>query len=292
MNSQREVIYTRRRNALYGERIDVDLKNMITDYADVVAAGRGSDFEEFKYDLMRQLSIEPNFDEAFFKGASDNQIADKIAEGIREMISRRTEVMIKQAWPIIDHLHNNQTQYINMALPITDGTKGLNLVVNLKRAYESEGREITRALAKSVTLAMIDEHWKEHLREMDDLKQSVQNASYEQKDPLLIYKFESFNLFKSVLEKISRDVISILVRAQIPFRQSEEGKAPNINVREQPARRKTDMSNMQTSRSELSTNSGEPKSNAPVHVEKKVGRNDPCPCGSGKKYKNCHGREA
>ncbi|MBR7158019.1 MAG: SEC-C domain-containing protein, partial [Bacteroidales bacterium] len=256
------------------------------------AAGRGNDFEEFKYDLMRQLSIEPNFDEAFFKSASDNQIADKIAEGIREMIARRTEVMIKQAWPIIDHVYKNQTQYINMALPITDGAKGLNLVINLKRAYESEGKEITRALAKSVTLAMIDEHWKEHLREMDDLKQSVQNASYEQKDPLLIYKFESFNLFKSVLEKISRDVISVLVRAHIPFRQSEEGAAPNLNLREQPARRKSDMSNMQTSRSELSTNSGEPKSNAPVHVEKKVGRNDPCPCGSGKKYKNCHGREA
>ena len=265
---------------------------MITDYADVVAAGRGNDFEEFKYDLMRQLSIEPNFDEAFFKSASDNQIADKIAEGIREMIARRTEVMIKQAWPIIDHVYKNQTQYINMALPITDGAKGLNLVINLKRAYESEGKEITRALAESVTLAMIDEHWKEHLREMDDLKQSVQNASYEQKDPLLIYKFESFNLFKSVLEKISRDAISVLVRAHIPFRQSEEGAAPNLNLREQPARRKSDMSNMQTSRSELSTNSGEPKSNAPVHVEKKVGRNDPCPCGSGKKYKNCHGREA
>ena len=280
MNSQREVIYTRRRNALYGERIDVDLKNMI------------NDFEEFKYDLMRQLSIEPNFDEAFFKSASDTQLADKIADGIREMIARRTEVMIKQAWPIIEHLYTTQTQYINMALPITDGTKGLNLVINLKRAYESEGKEITRALAKSVTLAMIDEHWKEHLREMDDLKQSVQNASYEQKDPLLIYKFESFNLFKGVLEKISRDVISVLVRAQIPFRQGEGGKTPNLNVREQPARKKTDMSNMQTSRSELSTNSGEPKSNAPVHVEKKVGRNDPCPCGSGKKYKNCHGREA
>jgi preprotein translocase subunit SecA len=292
MNSQREVIYTRRRNALYGERIDVDLKNMITDYADVVASGRGNDFEEFKYDLMRQLSIEPNFDEAFFKSATDNQLADKIADGIREMIARRTDVMIKQAWPIIEHLYTTQTQYINMALPITDGTKGLNLVINLKRAYESEGKEITRALAKSVTLAMIDEHWKEHLREMDDLKQSVQNASYEQKDPLLIYKFESFNLFKGVLEKISRDVISVLVRAQIPFRQSEEGKTPNLNVREQPARKKQDMSSMQTSRSELSTNSGEPKSNAPVHVEKKVGRNDPCPCGSGKKYKNCHGREA
>ena len=288
MNSQREVIYTRRKNALYGERIDVDLKNMITDYADVMASTRGNDFEEFSYELIRQISMEPNFDAAFFKDASDSSVADKIADGIREMIARRTEVMIKDAWPIIEHVYTTQTQYTNIAIPITDGVKGMNLIVNLKKAYESQGREISRALAKSVTLAMIDEHWKEHLREMDDLKQSVQNATYEQKDPLLIYKFESFNLFKGILEKISREVISILVRAYIPLRKNEE---PDINLREQQTRRKSAMDNMQTSRSELSTNSGEPKSNAPVHVEKKVGRNEPCPCGSGKKYKNCHGKE-
>ncbi len=288
MNSQREVIYTRRKNALYGERIDVDLKNMISDYADVVSSSRGNDFEEFSYELIRQISMEPNFDAEFFKGASNDAIADKISDGIREMIARRTEVMIKQAWPIIEHVYTTQSQYTNIAIPITDGVKGLNLIVNLKKAYETEGKEITRALAKSVTLAMIDEHWKEHLREMDELKQSVQNATYEQKDPLLIYKFESFNLFKGILEKISRDVISVLVRAYIPIKQNDN---PDINLREQQARRRTDMSKMQTSRSDLSTNGGEPKSNAPVRVEKKVGRNDPCPCGSGKKYKNCHGKE-
>ena len=288
MNSQREVIYTRRKNALYGERIDVDLKNMITDYADVMAATRGNDFEEFSYELIRQISMEPNFDATFFKEASDNAVADKIADGIRDMIARRTEVMTRQAWPIIEHVYKTQSQYTNIAIPITDGVKGMNLIVNLKKAYESEGKEIARALAKSVTLAMIDEHWKEHLREMDDLKQSVQNATYEQKDPLLIYKFESFNLFKGILEKISREVISILVRAYIPIKQNEE---PDINLREQQTRRKSAMNNMQTSRSELSTNSGERKSNAPVHVEKKVGRNEPCPCGSGKKFKNCHGKE-
>ena len=179
MNSQREVIYTRRKNALYGERIDVDLKNMISDYADVVSSSRGNDFEEFSYELIRQISMEPNFDAEFFKGASNDAIADKISDGIREMIARRTEVMIKQAWPIIEHVYTTQSQYTNIAIPITDGVKGLNLIVNLKKAYETEGKEITRALAKSVTLAMIDEHWKEHLREMDELKQSVQNATYE-----------------------------------------------------------------------------------------------------------------
>jgi preprotein translocase subunit SecA len=141
-------------------------------------------------------------------------------------------------------------------------------------------------LAKSVTLYTIDEHWKEHLREMDDLKQSVQNATYEQKDPLLIYKFESFNLFKKILEKISRDVIAFMSRVNIPLRRDED-----IPVREEQRKPRTDLSKMQLGRNDLSTNGGEPKSNGPIRVEKKVGRNDPCPCGSGKKYKNCHGKE-
>ncbi len=131
---------------------------------------------------------------------------------------------------------------------------------------------------------MIDEHWKEHLREMDELKQSVQNATYEQKDPL-IYKFESFELFKGVLDKVSKDVLSFLLKAHIPIRESQQ---PAVNVR-QEQRKKTDLSNMKTSRQDLIASSGEPKSQAPVHVEKKVGRNEPCPCGSGKKFKNCHG---
>jgi preprotein translocase subunit SecA len=160
----------------------------------------------------------------------------------------------------------------------------LTLSVDLKKAYESEGREIVRALSKTITLWQIDEHWKEHLRDMDDLKQSVQNATYEQKDPLLIYKFESFNLFSQMLEELNQDVLSFLLRAHIPLRDASE--APR--QAQQP--RKTDMSHMQTSRNDLVTNGGEPKSNAPVHVEKQVGRNDPCPCGSGKKFKNCHGK--
>ena len=189
--------------------------------------------------------------------------------------------------PLIKQIYETQSaRYQNIAFPVIDGIKGINLIVNLKKAYDSQGKEINRAVAKSVTLTMIDEQWKEHLREMDDLKQSVQNATYEQKDPLLIYKFESFNLFKSVLEKISRDVIAFMVRAQLPVRQN--GNEP---IKEQAERRRTDMSRMRTGRSDLATNAGEPKSNAPVRVEKKVGRNDPCPCGSGKKYKNCHGKD-
>ena len=288
MNSQREVIYNRRRNALYGERIEVDLKNMISDYSDILASSKDQyDFEDFSYEVIKNLSIEPNFNEEFFKGASHEAIAEKLSETIREAIHRRTEVMVNQVWPVIENIYNTQgAAYENIAIPISDGQKILQLVINLKKGYETKGMELYRALVKTVTLITIDEYWKEHLREMDDLKQSVQNATYEQKDPLLIYKFESFNLFKGVLEKVSRDVLAFLIRAHIALRQNTE----EIPLREESQRKKTDMSNMRTGRQDLVANSGEPKSNAPIHVEKKVGRNEPCPCGSGKKYKACHGK--
>ncbi|MEG0518559.1 MAG: preprotein translocase subunit SecA [Bacteroidales bacterium] len=290
MNSQREVIYSRRKNALYGERIEVDLKNMITDYSDVTASSKDTtDFEDFSFELIRQVSIEPDFDATFYKNATPDVICNKLIIAIKEVIARRTDVMVKQIWPIIEQVYTTQgAAYENIAIPISDGVKMLQLTVNLKKAYDTKGMELYRALSKTVTLMTIDDYWKEHLREMDDLKQSVQNATYEQKDPLLIYKFESFNLFKGIIEKISRDVLSFLVRAHIPLRQNNE----EIPVREDhSARKKTDLSNMRTSRSDLvAGGSGEPKSNAPVHVEKKIGRNDPCPCGSGKKYKTCHGK--
>ena len=288
MNSQREVIYTRRRNALYGERIDVDLKNMISDFSESFAENYfGGDYAAFSYELMRQLTMVPSISEAEFKDISKEALASKIEEDIKDLIARREENIIRQAMPYIKNIYETQSaRYQNIAFPIIDGMKGINLIVNLKKAYDSNGKEINRAIAKSVTLTMIDEQWKEHLREMDDLKQSVQNATYEQKDPLLIYKFESFNLFKEVLEKISRDVIAFMVRAQLPMKQNGDE-----TIREQSERRRTDMSRMQTGRRDLATNSGEPKSNAPVRVEKRVGRNDPCPCGSGKKYKNCHGKD-
>jgi preprotein translocase subunit SecA len=223
-----------------------------------------------------------------FKKASVDEVSDKVAEAIREVIARRADVMVKQAWPIIEQIYTTQgAAYENIAIPVSDGSKILQLVINLKKAYENQGMELYKAMAKSVTLIMIDEYWKEHLRDMDDLKQSVQNATYEQKDPLLIYKFESFNLFKGILEKISRDVLAFMTRAHIPLRHRDD----EIPVREQQQRKRTDLSRMQTSRNDLVTNGGEPKSNAPVHVEKRVGRNDPCPCGSGKKFKNCHGKE-
>lgn len=289
MNSQREVIYTRRRNALYGERVDVDVQNMITDYAEnLVSSHHGSsDFDEFTTDSIRSLSVETGIDREFFEKSNTAEVTEAYQKNIKEILKRRGDVLVQQSWPIVKQIYETQNAvYQNIAIPVSDGHKMMQMVVNLKKAYDTKGLELIRALNKSITLLMIDEHWKEHLRDMDDLKQSVQNATYEQKDPLLIYKFESFELFKGVLDKVSKDVLSFLLKAHIPLRENTQ--QPPVNVR-QENHKKTDLSNMRTSREDLSTSGGEAKSQGPVHVEKKVGRNDPCPCGSGKKYKNCHG---
>ncbi|MDR1225816.1 MAG: preprotein translocase subunit SecA [Prevotellaceae bacterium] len=290
MNSQREVIYARRRHALYGERIDVDMLNMVADYtATLVEQNHGNlSFEEFAMECIRLVGVEPNFDETAWKGESANTLIDKLEEHVMESYTRRMDALAKQAYPVIKNVFETQgSSYENMVVPITDGYKIFQIPVNLKKAYETEGTEVSRNLTKNVMLAMIDESWKDHLREMDDLKQAVHNASYEQKDPLLIYKLESYSLFSGMLEKINREVLSMLIKAQIPLR---ENNAPVRSV----APKRMDMSRMQTGRQELVATGGDgaPQKPTPVHVEKTVGRNDPCPCGSGKKFKNCHGKEA
>ena len=286
MNSQREVIYTKRRNALSGERVEIDVMNMMQDIAQIlVERADGMPYEDFSELVMMSLSIDLGFDEEFYNKAGDKAIVESLQKHMLEAYERRMDTMAQRAMPIVKKIYENQAAiYTNIAIPISDGRKMLTLSVDLKKAYESEGKEIARALSKTITLWQIDEKWKEHLRDMDDLKHSVQNATYEQKDPLLIYKFESFNLFSQMLEELNKDVLSFLLRSHIPLRDASE--AP----RHAPAQRKPDMSQLQTSRTDLVTNGGEAKSNAPVHVEKQVGRNDPCPCGSGKKYKNCHGK--
>jgi preprotein translocase subunit SecA len=179
--------------------------------------------------------------------------------------------------------------YENVVVPISDGVRVYQVVTNLKLTAESEGRELAKAYEKTVVLATIDDAWKEHLREMDELKQSVQNATYEQKDPLLIYKFESFELFKTMLTKVNKDVVSTLMKGHIPTQDPEQ-------VKEAQRKRQVDMSNMRTSKSDFSQYSStgggaqsKDQKTEPVRVDKKVGRNDLCPCGSGKKFKNCHG---
>jgi preprotein translocase subunit SecA len=287
MNSQREVIYTRRRNALYGERVDVDVANMMSDFAEsFVQQSEGTDYESFSIELIRQISIEPGFDREMFKGAHESELVEALSQQIQKLYARRAESLVAQAWPIMKNIYETQrATYENVVVPVGDGKRIYQVIVNIKKAYESKGKELIRAINKTINLVLIDEYWKEHLRDMDDLKQSVQNATYEQKDPLLIYKFESFKLFSEMLEKIAREVLSFLLKAHIPLRQNQDrlDKAGS-------ERSRTDLSNTQTSRPDLLTQSAEPRSNAPVHVEKQVGRNDPCPCGSGKKYKQWHGK--
>ena len=287
MNSQREVVYTKRRNALSGERVEIDVMNMMQDTAQLYAEkAQDMDYESFSEMVMTSLSIDLGFDQEYYAKSNPKDMAEKLHEHMLATYQRRMDTMLQRAFPIIKEVYEKQGAiYQNIAIPISDGRKIMTLSVNLKKAYESEGKEIARSLSKSITLWQIDDKWKEHLRDMDDLKQSVQNATYEQKDPLLIYKFESFNLFSEMLEELNRDVLSFLMRAFIPLRDASEAKAP---VPQQPRRNEAEQ--MQTSRTDLVTNSGEQKSKMPVHVEKQVGRNDPCPCGSGKKFKNCHGK--
>ena len=203
--------------------------------------------------------------------------------------------LCENAWPFIKNIAEN-TRYINVAFPITDGKKVLNVVVPVKKAYETHGRELQLSIEKGITLAIIDDLWKEHLRQLDDLRQSVQNAAYEQKDPLLIYKFESFKLFEQMLLNINREITSFLSRANLPLpdesqvREAQRPQAPQRGLR---AGRDNQFDRAaQQQQQAIDSSRQQPQRVMPVHVEKKVGRNDPCPCGSGKKYKNCHGRDA
>ena len=284
MNYQREAIYSRRRNAISGEKVEIDLQNMMKDTADLfVDRSKGLPFEEFEVSLMAQLSIDSGLDEATYEKAKPAEIADRLVEHMLEVYKRRMDALVERLYPIIKDVYEKQgSMYQNIAIPISDGRKQMTLSVNLERAYNSEGREIAKTLSKNIILYQIDEHWKEHLREMDDLKQSVQNASYEQKDPVVIYKLESYNLFASMLETLNQDVLSFLLKAFVPLQ--DRPQQPQRAVRP-----RTDMSRFQARHTDLSTN-GEQKANTPVKVDKQVGRNDPCPCGSGLKYKNCHGK--
>ena len=289
MNNQREVVYTKRRNALTGERIDVDVLNMTTDYCEMfVEQNKDLDYDSFCEELRQTLSVEPDFDEKFFEKSNRAQLTEALQQSLLSVQQRRFDALVERAWPIIKYVYETKRMfYQNIAIPVSDGKQVYTILVDLKKAYESKGREVIRAVEKTVTLRVIDEYWKNHLRDMDDLKQSVQNAAYEQKDPIVVYKTESYDLFITMLENLNKDVLAFLLRAQIYLRQEQQ---PEDVVTEGHEKR-SDLSRMQTSRPDLLTNSSEPKTNAPIHVEKRVGRNDPCPCGSGKKFKNCHGRE-
>ncbi|MBQ5752721.1 MAG: preprotein translocase subunit SecA [Alistipes sp.] len=291
MNSQREVIYTRRRHALYGERIEIDLNNLMYDYAEAfLNEHEGDDFESFSFELIREVGLQPTFTEEAYGKAKRGELVEMIVTDLQALYNRRAKAVADTVRPVMQRIYEEQKDHLDgiIRFPLTNGHLGYNVPVNLQKCKDSDGAEIYKVFSKVVMFTTIDDAWREHLREMDDLRQSVQNASYEQKDPLLIYKFESFGLFSKMLEKINRDVLSILNKSYIPVQQQNPEALQN--TRQQRA--KVDVNKLQASRmaAAAAAGQGDKSKPAPIHVEKKVGRNDPCPCGSGKKYKHCHGK--
>lgn len=296
MNAQREVIYKRRRHALFGERIGLDIANMMYDVTESIvnAHHTSADFDGFKLDLIRFLSIESPVPEEEFKKKDAGDLIEQIYGILLETYRRKQESISEQAMPVISQVYEHQRQvYENIVVPVSDGTRIFQVLANLEKCVKSNGKELVRAYEKSIILVSIDQSWQEHLRELDDLRQSVRNAAYEQKDPLLIYKFEAFELFTAMIDKINRDVVSTLMKAHIPLRDPE-------SVRKAEAPKRMDLSKFEANKDDMPRyndpsgggpgKDGRSRAQQPVRVEKKVGRNDPCPCGSGKKYKNCHGR--
>ncbi len=274
MNSQREVVYKLRRHALYGERLGADLANMIYDTcSSVVNNNYGFDYEDFKMDLFRTLAVESPVNENEFRELKPNELTDKIFKIVIQDYKRRKENIIEQAFPVIKNVYETMSgQYKNIDVPITDGINVYHIIVNLEKAYNTKGKEVATEFEKQIVLSTIDTSWKEHLREMDDLKQSVQNASYEQKDPLLIYKFESYELFKNMLDNNNRAVVNALLKAKL-FTQ-DPGNIQQGRIQ------KLDLSKYDTEKEEFEgqrSGQGQGQQNKkiqPVRIEKKIGRND------------------
>ena len=286
MNKQRESIYSKRRNALYGDKLVIDISEMFESvcYEIVETNQEGRDFESFKIASISTLGYDPPFDEKQFYSEKNSTLAMSLYKNTYENYRQHILDIGEKTMPIIRNVYENEgNRFENIAIPITDGKKTLQIIANLKRSVENGAREVALTIEKNLTLAVIDNAWKEHLREMDDLKQSVQNASYEQKDPLLIYKFESFELFSRMLSDIYKEIITFLNNGQIPIREASNVKGANLP--------ESDARKLRAGREEvMQQRTSAPQAAQPVKVEKKTGRNEPCPCGSGKKYKACHGR--
>ena len=289
MNAQRKVIYARRRHALMGERVGMDIVNMLYDAVAMLAEDflASSDVEQLRHELLRWFAIDLKVEGEMSRMKADT-LTNKLFEMVMDAYRRKVDRVAEIAYPVIKNVYETQgQQYKNIIIPFTDGKLMYNIPVNLEAAYRSSAKEVVKAFQKQVLLHTIDEAWKEHLRELDELRQSVQNASYEQKDPLLIYKLESYNLFKRMIETINYKAITVLMRAQIPVR---EGDA----VREAAPEKRHDYSKYQSQKTDIMQagrqDTRERQKQQPIHAEKTVGRNDPCPCGSGKKYKQCCGK--
>jgi preprotein translocase subunit SecA len=291
MNAQREVIYKKRRHALFGERLAIDIANTMFDVSEnIVAEYHGvSDYEGFKLELIRAFSMEPPVSASDFLKLQPKDISEKVYHAALEGYHVKSRLIAERSFPVVKDVFENQSaNFENIVTPFTDGLRTLQVLVNLKRAYESKGKELVLGMEKGVILALIDDAWKEHLREMDDLKQSVQNAVYEQKDPLLIYKFESFELFKQMMSKTNKDISSFLTKANLP--QDQENQVQQVAEPRPQPQQKLQTSRNETPQAQQQQQQERQKVEQVVRVDPKIGRNDPCPCGSSKKYKSCHGK--
>ena len=300
MNKQRTVVYTRRKNALFGERLNLDLRNMLYDWCeDTVSVTKESNaFHDLELEVFKHLACELPFDEEAYKSGSAGDLADELYHHLLNHYDRKNRRMAEIALPVFKNIRETQGERIeNVIVPITDGTHVMQVVVNMHKTLESAGAFLVREFEKNIALEIIDDEWKEHLRELDDLKQASPNAQYEQKDPLLIYKIESFNLFRDMMRRVNTRVLGMLFRGNL-----DGGEDVNATQNARPPRRDDDLSKARTSREEPGVVGGGmmPPPQAPdmpdlpgipLRNEPKIGRNDPCYCGSGKKFKNCHGRE-
>jgi preprotein translocase subunit SecA len=313
MNAQREVIYKKRRHALYGERIGMDVRHMIEDVAGDLAAqhNKSADFDALYLDTIRVFGLEPPFTDAEFSKMEEEDAVNRMSDGVLAHYEARNRRLKELAMPVMESVHREQGERVEyIGVPIQMGNRGIQLGVHLKRAMANQGQEIITELEKWVVLQLIDEIWKNHLRDMDELKQSVQNAVYEQKDPLVIYKMESFTLFENMLSELNSEAISLLFQAGIPVQDAEDIQehrpAPR---RPQPALQASRPTYTSTSTAPAPALTGsssasrggqseaqnsrpeESRVQSPIIAGPKVGRNEQCPCGSGKKYKQCCGRE-
>jgi preprotein translocase subunit SecA len=276
MNSQREVVYKRRRHALYGDRLQVDIVNMIYDTCNLLIRENkpSNDYQNFEFELIRFSSTTAPFKEDEFKTGTEQELTDQLFDVVYKHYKEKLERNAKAAFPVIKDVYENHGEkYERIVVPFTDGTKELKVVTNLKTAYETGGKELVTDFEKNITLAIIDDTWKDHLRQMDELKQSVQNATYEQKDPLLIYKFESFELFNGMLDTVNKEVLSFLFKGELPSQDA---------TRVLPAREQK-REKVQLSKEEYGSSSPNQQTNqtqAPkivetiVRTERKIGRNE------------------
>jgi preprotein translocase subunit SecA len=295
MNIQREAIYKKRQHALNGERLAVDINSMLLTLSQsIVEINKGNgDFDSFREESIRVLGIDPEIHAEEFKSSNMVTILDLYQDQVFNYYQKKFERISEVLLPIVKNVHQNEgNRYKRISIPFTDGgAHPLSITADLETAVKSSGKSIKTDVEKAITLAIIDDEWMEHLRNMDELKDSVQSASFEQKDPLVIYKMEAFKLFQSLIAQINEKVSSYLLKGTVVFQDGTRVEEARVQ--------KTDLSKVSTNRTEEAMRQAAVQSGAGggqkvetfKRTDKKIGRNDPCPCGSGKKYKQCHGKD-